>query len=772
MIEWDLQPIFNSYGLVAVMSILAFLGLGFFKLDRKLSLGKRFVLTSLRLLTILLMILVALRPGLTWTSSQSSRQSVAVLVDTSASMELPSGINNATRWDIERQFLSDLQQRSVALGDEVEWKIFGYDSGLRSLTETTKNLTKQTTPWVDALPKAPQGVITEVGQPFGSVLASQTDPPLMGMVWLGDGAQTARGDTSEAQQAARQYSQLDIPIYFVGVGPRSGAEETRDLILDGVPDQSEAFAKNPFPIRGNLRAIGLQGRELTVAVFLRQADGKLSRMEQVKLKPNQADQTLPFNIPVVAPDPGTYQLLVRAEGVEGEATLLNNEQTCFLNVPDSGSRILFLEGQPRAEQTFILRGLADSRDLQVDPLLFLETTRSKWPIDLGNRLQEDVYDCIILGDLDASALGPKNMDRIVKLVENGAGLITLGGYHAYSSGGYSKTPIEKILPVELNPSDKQNFDQPINERGHWTNEISLIPRAPHPILDLGDDSGNGKGTATKSQDAWKSLRPLLGANRWKGLKEDAGIQLLAAGSQNEPLIVASSYGKGRVLCMAFDTSWRWSRQGQSELHRRFWRQSVLWTMRREDVQEGFQLSMPKRTMSLGESTQYRIDWKGGSKAKALPKEIEVRWTLDNVDHGPLLPQKSGPNRLDGELNQINKPGRYEMIVRAKNDEGQPLEARLPFIVVDMAVEKIQSSPDWQLINQLAKLNESAGGRVIAPESSDDIIRALQERRRSFHVDSVQSFRLGENLADSWASFGLISLLFVIQWSVRKAWNLP
>jgi uncharacterized membrane protein len=772
MIEWDLQPIFDSYSLVVVLSILAFLGLGYFKLDRQLSLGKRFVLTSLRFIIILLMILVALRPGLTWTSSQSSRQSVAVLVDTSASMELPSGINEKSRWEIELQVLSYLQQRRAVLGDEVDWKIFGYDSGLRSLVETTKGQPKLSNSWIDSLPKVPQGTITEVGKPFGSVLALQSDPPLMAMIWLGDGAQTARGDTSEAQQAARQFSLLDIPIYLVGIGPRSGAEETRDLVLDGVPDQSEAFAKNPFPVRGNLRAIGLQGRELTIAVFLRQPDGKLTRMEQTKLKPNQSDQTLPFNISVVAPDPGTYQLLVKAEGVEGEATLLNNEQTCFLNVPSSGSRLLFLEGQASAEQKFIVRGLADSPDLQIDPLWFPETARSKWPIDLGDRLQEDVYDCIILGDLDASALGPKNMERIIKLVENGTGLITLGGYHAYSSGGYSKSPLEKILPIELNPSDKQNFNQPLNLTGHWANELPLIPRAPHPILDLANEASQGKGAEAKGLEAWKSLRPLLGANRWKGVKQEAGIQILASGPQNEPLIVASSYGNGRLLCLAFDSSYRWWRQGKSELHRRFWRQAVLWTMRREDVQEGFQISMPKRTMSLGESTQYRIDWKGGSKGKPMPKEIEVRWTLDGEDRGPLLPQNSGTNRLDGELSQINKPGRYEMVVRAKNDEGQPLEARLPFVVVDMAVEKIQSSPDWQLINQLAKLNESAGGRVIAPESSDDIIRALQDRRRSFHVDNVQSFRLGENLADSWASFGIISLFFIVQWSLRKAWNLP
>ncbi len=771
MTQWNTDPIFGSYAAVILLAVVAITAMFLIRLDRHLSFGKRFTLSLLRLLAVVVLLLVVLRPGVTWTGSQSSRQSVAVLVDTSASMQLPSGIGSDTRWEIERQVLSRLQKQSESLGEEVEWKVYGYDSQMRSIAETSDEATSRPPAWVDSFPKVPQGALTDVGQPFNKVLSSQTEPPLMAIVWLGDGAQTGRGDTSDAQQAARQYAQLDIPMYLIGVGPRSGAEETRDQIVEGVPDQSEAFAKNRVAVRGNLRALGLQGRELTVGVFLRTSDGQLERLEQVKLKPSQLDQTLPFDLPIVAPAPGAYQLLVKAEAVDGEATLLNNEQTCFLNVRDSGSRVLILEGQPRTEQKFVRMALADSLDLQVDWRWFPETNRKKWPIDLGESLQADVYDCLILGDLDAEALGDKNIERIVELVEKGIGLITLGGYHAYSAGGYEKTALAGLLPMELDKSDKQYFEQPMNDRGHWPGEISLIPRDSHPILELASPDERSD-TAKNANLSWNELRPLLGANKWKKIKADSGARILAAGPNNEPLIVTSEFGRGRVLCLAFDSSYRWWLQGKSELHRRFWRQAVLWTMRREEIQEGFRLTMPKRSMALGESASYNLAWNPGSKSAPMPKAIEIRWSLDGEDRGPLLPNRINDLLMTGEFSQLTKPGRYEISVSAQDSQGRPIDAKLPFVVVDMAVEKLQSSPDWQLINQLAKLNESAGGKIVAPESTDEIIKSLHERRKAFHVESVKTIRLGENLADSWIAFLCLVVLFSIQWSLRKAWNLP
>lgn len=781
MIDWNFEPIFGSYFAVAVLGVLGLLALLLIRLDRQLPRPRRWTLNALRFLTMLAIFFAMLRPGLTLTNRNAPHQSVAILLDTSASMQLPSGVATSSRWEVEQQVLKAIESRRESLGNELHWQLFAYDGQLRNLgvAETKARHESLGKSWDTILPTTPQGVVTDVGKPLSEILSAVTDPPLMAVVWLGDGAQTTRGDTSEAQQSARQLSQLDIPLYLVGIGPRSGAEQTRDQIVEGIPDQSEAFAKSLVPIRGSLRAIGLQNRELSVRVFLVN-EGKSSKLlNQVTIKPNQLDQSLPFQLMIEAPEPGAYQLLVRAEEVDGEATLLNNEQVCFLNVRDSGSRILYLEGQPGLEQRFIRMALADSPDLQIDTRWFLDATRPKWPEDMSEWLKGDVFDCIILGDLDADALGPKTLSRMVELVKSGVGLIMLGGYHSYGNGGYQKSPLATIVPVDME-GPRQVFGPTINERGHWVGDISLVPRGSHLITDLNDAADTTVGASeikndhpmNSSLDLWKQLKPLLGANRWKGIREGPGVQILATGAENQPLIVSGEADRGRILCIAFDSSYRWWRQGKSELHRKFWRQSVLWTMRREETEEGLQLKMPRRTLAIGESSPYTVSWSPGSKQSPMPKDVELRWSIDGEDRGPLIPQKTTSNSLEGQIIQVAKPGRYEVIARATNSDGKKLESKLPFIVVDMAIEKLQAAPDWQLINQLAKLNETAGGKIVAPEAVDEIFKSLGERRRTATVEAVQTFRLGDGPIDSWIAFLVIALLWSLQWSLRKSWNLP
>ncbi len=126
----------------------------------------------------------------------------------------------------------------------------------------------------------------------------------------------------------------------------------------------------------------------------------------------------------------------------------------------------------------------------------------------------------------------------------------------------------------------------------------------------------------------------------------------------------------------------------------------------------------------------------------MPKAIELRWTLMGEDRDHLSPLSAGANRLEGQILKVAKPGRYEISARTQNSEGKPLAARLPFYGCRYCDRKLQSAPDWQLIGQLAKLNETAGGRTIAPESIDDEIHLLAERRKKRHHRTRRNFPLG------------------------------
>ena len=97
---------------------------------------------------------------------------------------------------------------------------------------------------------------------------------------------------------------------------------------------------------------------------------------------------------------------------------------------------------------------------------------------------------------------------------------------------------------------------------------------------------------------------------------------------------------------------------------------------------------------------------------------------------------------------------------------------MPFIVMDRSIETMQPMPDWQLLSQLAKLNESAGGELVAPEQSDGIIQRILERRRQATETAIESYRLGDSTIDSWLVFLGLAALLISQWGLRKMWGVP
>lgn len=60
------------------------------------------------------------------------------------------------------------------------------------------------------------------------------------------------------------------------------------------------------------------------------------------------------------------------------------------------------------------------------------------------------YDGVILANVDAESLPQEFLDLLENYVKNlGGGIITTGGENAYALGGYQNTPLETILPVEM-----------------------------------------------------------------------------------------------------------------------------------------------------------------------------------------------------------------------------------------------------------------------------------------------------------------------------------
>lgn len=769
--DWTLEPIFGSYGIVILAAVGFAIMLYLVRETGRVTRRQSLALWGLRLLMCLVVLLLLLKPGVTFTRQSMPRGTVAVMIDGSASMQLPSGDAKASRWEVEKEIWNSLWKSRESLGKDTRLIPFVYDSNLKQLgggDGVGADI-------AIALPERPEGVTTDVGGPINQLMSTSLESPLSAVVWMGDATQTHSPSGGDAQQMARRLAQIDVPMYLIGVGPRADSENASDLSVEEVPEQLDVFTKNPVNVKGLLRCRGLANKDLIVKLMMIQ-HGKPPRDISIdRVHTTKSDQSLPFRLPVVLDEPGAYELAVRAEPVTGEAVTENNEATVYVNVRGGGARILYIEGEPRHEIKFIKAAISESGDMQMFTRWISKPPAQTWPQDLSQQLADGVYDCFILGDIDYDAIGLEGARAIAEQVNKGAGLITLGGYHSYGAGGWDQSPLRDIIPVDMSGQRRQELNRPIDLQNHLPGPIKVVPVGVNDILQI--------DAPEKNEETWSQLKPLDGANRWAGIKKTAGTVLLAQSQQQQPLIVRGLADKGRVISMAFNSTYLWWRQGKSNEHKAFWRKLIYWCIRREAVEEGMQLAMPLRRLLSQQPSEINLQWTGGSNAVEMPKKIELHlWKMADMstsnepskdeDLGEFQLMRRDETRMRVQFSGAKQSGRYEWRARTVGSTGQVLETKLPFVVVKGSMETMFPMPDWQLLSQMAKLNATAGGTLVAPEQTDEIVNHILERRKQSTQTVIEHRRLGDGGLDTWSCFLLLAAILVAQWGLRKKWNLP
>lgn len=720
-----------------------------------LSWKARWSLSLLRLLAMAVLLIGWLRPGIVSNRESESAGAIAVLIDRSQSMTLPSDVSDRTRWETEREVWGAIQSSTALKLGKTALIPYFYDGDVIAAAS-------------DALPgldsvfdQAPTGRITDLGGALAKIGRLQLDPPLRGVILMGDGTQTLVPAPIDATVAARQMAQLDQPILLVGIGPRGEQGQLKDVAIEGVPEQMTAFVKKELMVPLVINSQGMQNVPVTIELTLR-GSGKPARSvgkrEVLATKPSEK---LALEFSVVVPDEGEYLLEATATVNAREQNKSNNQVMSFVTVREGGVRILYLAGQPLPEQKFLRRSLEESRDFATQYLLLPERDRRKWPIDLGIDLQQ--FDVLIIDDLIAAALSDNTAREIVSRVRRGAGILFMGGYRSYDAGGYGRSPLGELMPIEL--SKKAHvWGAPIDPSLQITGQVPLRPALPHPITTLAPEPDNSR--------IWRQLKPLQGINRFGPLRRSPGVLVLLEGADREPVLVTGESGNGRVLAFAGDSTWQWHLAGQTLVHQQFWRQALLWLVRRDSLTEGFRLQLDRRRWLLDEQPELLVEWFGGSENKDMPTELKLELSRE----GAWLQNLGSTQVSDGvrkaTIAGLDTPGLYRVALTATAADGKTYQTETAFIVRDESRELAQSAADWQMMNNIVSANQTAGGQLVLPEEVGVALQWLRERQEATKVVTLEKRRLGDAAWDAWLYLILFCGLMSIEWGLRKSWQLP
>ena len=168
-------------------------------------------------------------------------------------------------------------------------------------------------------------------------------------------------------------------------------------------------------------------------------NGRVFRNEAVKVKPGS--QT--FNFPATLPDnPLTsFSAAFVPSSAASDAFPMDNQATSWIAIRPK-DRILLLNGH-NGEGRY-LEEILKRRGFDVTSLIVDKTP----PPPAG-------YGVVIFNNVEKERFTPDYLAAIERHVASGHGFLMLGGEASFGPGGYRRTPIESLLPVELKEAKKE-----------------------------------------------------------------------------------------------------------------------------------------------------------------------------------------------------------------------------------------------------------------------------------------------------------------------------
>lgn len=749
--DLTIDPVLGSYWAVALigLGLTALLALG--PQYGRLSWTRKGILIALRVLVILLVVIGLLRPTKMTTLKTPRTSVVIVMVDISRSMLLPSGRGEITRWQAQQKAIEQIESQLTHLGPDLELRTYQYDSRIHPWQIVNGKLT---------LPEKPTGDQTDVGTSLAEAIMPEQGKRLAAVVLLGDGTQTAFEPQVEVQEAGRKIrDDFAAPLYTVTFGPAGDAAQSRDVALERLDEQFTVFVKNEFVVKGIVRVRGYVQKDIPVKLELEDTAGKKQEIGVRKIRAKEDNEQLEVEIPFTPQMTGHFRLTLTAEQQDGELVAKNNTLSSYLTVLEGGLRILYLDGEKRFEQKFLRRAINASPDIELDDRIL---AKDKWPVDLGDDLKLGKYDAYILGEVDAAALGPQQIQLLANNVAAGKGLLVIGGRGSFGWGHYRGTPLENLLPVKFDPVEgSAGLSDAQLSRFFIDGPLPLVPPQPHPVTRL----------ATEAQNPllWKKLPPLAWAHKFTGVKTGAGVRVLLESPGGDPLLVSGEFGRGRVLAFAGESTYRWPMHGFELEHKRFWRQIVLWLVRRDDLdRDDVWIKLDQRRFNPGSRVQITAGARSSTGDPITTATLDTQLVLPGGQKQAVRLSLDG-DQYAGSV-EVKTPGDYAVELTATQERRKLGSARAEFLVFDRDVELSNPAADPDQMRDLANWTQREGGRALAPEELPEQIEKIRKRPKEYEVRQTK-WQLASTAGDAWLFFGLLIGLLGTDWFLRKKWGL-
>ena len=697
---------------------------------------RRNALIALRFITLALLVLFLLRP-IRRSDDGMHDVVVPILVDASRSMSIEDA-DGQRRIDRARDLVVHTLVPVLAPHFQVEVLAFG-----------------------DAVKVTPPGDLAATGRrsDLAGAIAAVADRyrgrPVAGMVLISDG-----GDTS-----ANPLPERMPPVYAIGVGSQAVGRDREVLSVtaaEAIFDDSRIdLAVSAIGHGHGTEPIALQllenGRPIEVRRVAPVADGVPVRAV-FQVAPARGPATVyTVEVPVTA----------------GELVPENNARSVLVQPPLRARHVLFVEGAPGFEHSFLKRAWAGDSGLDVDSIVrkgkneqgadtfYIQASQSRTDsLTSGYPTRaEDLfaYDALVLANVESGHLTREQQEMTRAFVgQRGGGLLVLGA-RSFVKPGLVGTALEEVLPLQL--SDRGDAVLPASSRG--MNRLTLTPAGEsHPVMQL----GAGLDDVRKRWDATPALASTIPLG---GPRPGASVLAVTggAGGAARALVAVQRYGEGRSMVFTGEASWRWRMllPSSDRSYDTFWRQAVRWLALAST--DPVAITLPAAG-SPGDTLPVRVAVRNRAFVPQTDAAVDVRVTSPD-GHIDSLRAAAARDDQDGNGEYVarfrpDSPGVYRMSVEARRGSTVLGSASAAMLVGGADLEMTDPRLNSQLLQRLAL---ASGGRVVSPGDGSAILEGLRA--------GLPAARLAvtHDLWHNGWSFAAIMILLGAEWLLRRRWGL-
>ncbi|MEM7008240.1 MAG: glutamine amidotransferase [Thermodesulfobacteriota bacterium] len=705
---------------------------------------QRAVIVSLHILSFVLILLILFNPAYRIENYKEEKKKLAVIADSSWSMNLSSGERGDFRDENLKDFINENRNFFSQLEQDFFVDYYAFNTDL--ISGSLEAIMSQ-----QAL-----GTRTDFQSALEYLVEKNNNGELDTAIIITDGEDK---DIS-SERAEELIDKIDFPVNTISPVTQ---ENIYDIWIDKIDSSEVSFLRYPFPVEVSIKSSTDEVIQIPVSLY---EGDKLVAIKEAKIDQETKDAKLVFE---VNPDSlGRKIYTVSMPSLSDEVIPENNERSFFTDVIINKIRVLHVGGRPSWDVKFLRKAL--KRNPNVDLVSFFilrdptdlsfaserELSLIPFPVNEIFGKELSTFDVVIFQDFHFQPYGIfgfhlRNIQEYVS--KDGGSFLMIGGSNSFNSGSYGRTSLSEILPVKLDYRPK-TLSETISSQTYHP-ELTEVGKS-HPITRIIPNTN-------ENERHWNSMPELEGLNTVQGLKPSA--MALLSTDDGQPVLAVDNIDNGKVAAFMSDSSWMWNfSQAQggnvSPHYEKFWNRLFLWFVDDPELRD-VKISTDKAIYSPGEIVKLDITSlsedhidENSSPVLVLPNGEKELIQIQRETEGSYIAEIVA--RVDG-LHKIS------FVPKSSSEQFRELnKSETIFMVEPPSTEVVGPTANTEF---LKKLSDESGARFITTDESPGKLKLDSSKKKT--LIGYQTKKLWDNPF----TFLVLIAMLSSEWLLRRRWGL-